>query len=78
MSLFELRRCGDGYDLSGGQLEETLHYPEPDAIEYAKRVVGFLAQVSGRELRVHDGDNLIETKTYLEGVRPDKGELGNP
>jgi hypothetical protein len=78
MVIFELRKKGDGYELSGGQLTAPLQFPEKDAFEYATRMVGFLAQVTGAELHVYDSRGMLAvTKTFREGVRPTKGELGN-
>jgi len=75
---FELRDKGDACELSGGKLDGPLLYPQPNAIEHASRMVSFLSQVEGAELRVYDAEGtLTETRNYREGVRPSKGELGN-
>jgi hypothetical protein len=78
MRIYELRETETGYALSGGQLEEVLQYPEPDAIEYAARMVGFLAQTTGAELGIFAADGrAIETKTFRVCAWPTGATLGN-
>lgn len=78
MLKFELRKTEDGYQLAGGQLDEPLDYPDPDAIEYATRVVGFLSQKTGGELRVIAADgSLVDTKTFRVTMWPAGTTLGN-
>jgi hypothetical protein len=59
--IFDLRHTEEGFLLSGGMLPASLPYPEK---EYAIRLVGFLSQKQGSELRIYGkGGGLIETQT---------------
>lgn len=78
---YRLIRDADGWELSGGSLDKELRYPDNDeSIDAAKRIVGFLAQVTGAKLAVYGQGRigLIETKVYAPGIRPAKSQLGNP
>ena len=68
-----------GHELSGGRLTKELRYPrDRHGVESAKRLVGFLSQITGAELRICDErGELIETRIFREGVAPSKNELGN-
>ena len=81
LPIYELkRRAGSVYQLSGGRLTEAIVYPDDDeAIGSVKPMIGFLAQLTGAELRIFDeNEKPIETKIYRPGVRPSEKELGNP
>jgi hypothetical protein len=68
---YVLKETREGFLLSGGALDSPLLYPAPDGVEYARRMVGFLSQVSGSELTIYDlAENIIEVKTFREGVSP--------
>ncbi|MEY2502569.1 MAG: hypothetical protein QOI07_2903 [Verrucomicrobiota bacterium] len=77
--IYDLRQSGSGYELTGGLLDEPHRYGDPDAVEYTTRIVGFLAQVTGAELRVSSAaDELVGTKRFRVGIPPsEKTELGN-
>lgn len=79
MLQFKLLEDAEGFELSGGQLTEPLRYENVEAVEYVTRMVGYLSQVEGSELRIYGpGDaGLVETKKFRAGIRPGKGELGN-
>lgn len=78
MLKFELRKTDNGYQLAGGQLDEPLDYPDPDAIEYATRIVGFLSQKTGGEMGVVAADGtLVETKAFRVTTWPTGDTLGN-
>jgi hypothetical protein len=73
---YSLRPTATGHRLSRGKLESALDYPGPDAIEYGRRLVGFLSQVSGAQLYVFDKTgNIVETKTYRAGLPPPANSL---
>ena len=77
--IYDLRSRGESYELSGGRLSQPLKYSEPDAIEYATRMVGFLSQITGGELRIFDSAGELQaTKHFRASVPPrSKSELGN-
>jgi hypothetical protein len=80
LPIYDLLADAEGWELSGPALENELRYPlTEDGIESAKRMVGFLSQVTGAELRIHGAGSagIIETKTYRRGVRPTKNDLGD-
>jgi hypothetical protein len=64
--VFEIRLETSGaVKLSGGQLDSPLDYQPPDGMEMATRMVGFLSQKLGSELRVFDGDGrLVSTRSF--------------
>jgi hypothetical protein len=71
VDVFELRPVADGLELSGGELKEPLKYPDRES---AIRLVGFLSQRRGSELRIFDATGaLLETQrreptTIMEGA----------
>lgn len=72
---FELRQTKEGFILTGGQLPVPLPYPE---IEYAVRLVGFLSQKEGSELRIYGPDGkLTDTQTRKPAVPLTDGSLGS-
>jgi hypothetical protein len=80
LPIYDLAADAEGWELRGPALDKELRYPpSEDGIESAKRMVGFLAQVTGAELRIHGLGNtgIIETKTYPRGMRPKKNDLGD-
>ena len=81
MAIYELRKmAGNVWQLAGGELKEPLRYAEEQGgSDGAKRMVGFLAQLTGAEMRIYnEAGSLIETKMFREGVRPGERKLGNP
>ena len=74
MLIFELRQNAEGFVLSGGQLPSPLSYPEK---EYAIRLVGFLSQLQGSELRIYGPDGQPTQTQRREPAMPlAKGSLG--
>ena len=72
---FELRQTEDGFVLTGGQLPAPLPYPDMD---HAIRLVGFLSQKEGSELRVYGLDGkLIDTQTRKSGLPLADNSLGS-
>ena len=63
---FEIRQTKDGFVLSGGPLPAPLSYPDK---EHALRLVEFLSQKDGSELRIYSLDGqLIETQTCKAAI----------
>ena len=72
---FELRQTEDGFVLTGGQLPVPLPYPD---MEHAVRLVGFLSQKEGSELRIYGNDGkLIETQIRKAAMPLTKDSLGS-
>jgi len=77
MLSFELREVEDGLTLSGGALRDPLLYP-PDDPEAAIRLVGFLSQQQGSELRIYKADGCLKATQRREPAMPlEKGSLGD-
>jgi hypothetical protein len=73
--IFELRQTDKGFILTGGDLPAPLPYPEK---EYAIRLVGFLSQQKGSELRIFGPNGeLIETQTRKPAMPLTKDSLGS-
>lgn len=73
MRTFELRETETGYVLSGGGLPAPLTYPEK---EYAIRLVGFMSQKEGSELRIYGKDGgLIDTEHRKATMSASQGSL---
>ncbi len=72
---FELRQTQDGFTLTGGQLPAPLPYPDK---EHAIRLVGFLSQKQGSELRIYglDGE-LIDTQARRPAMPLTDNSLGS-
>ncbi len=72
---FELRETKDGFILTGGQLPAPLSYPEK---EHAIRLVGFLSQKEGSELRIYGPDHkLVDTQTRKPAMPLPDNSLGS-
>ena|ERR1035437_679558 len=67
MLSFEIRQTESGFILSGNQLERPLTYPEQDA---AVRLVGFLSQKEGSELRLYGVDGNLKSIQRREPAMP--------
>jgi hypothetical protein len=75
MLTFELRETENGFALSGGQLESPLLYREQDP-DAAIRLVGFLSQREGSDLRIHASNGRITTQRREPAMPFDKNSLG--
>jgi hypothetical protein len=74
MLSFELRQTIDGFALSGGQLEAPLSYSEEEA---ATRLVGFLSQQQGSELRIYSESGELKATQCREPAIPlDSNSMG--
>lgn len=74
MLIFDLRQTEEGFLLSGGSLPAPLAYPEK---AYAVRLVGFLSQEKGCELRIYGEEGkLIETQTRRAAMPLARESLG--
>jgi hypothetical protein len=72
--LFELRQTDDRFILTGGDLT-PLPYSEK---EYALRLIGFLSQQQGSELRIlGPNGELIETQIRKAAIPLAKDSLGS-
>ena len=77
MLSFDLRETREGFVLSGGQLEKPLQYHEKDA-EAAIRLVGFLSQRKGSDLRIYGPEGELRSSRHREaGVPLRDGSLGS-
>src|ERR1700756_4058946 len=75
MLSFELQETEDGFVLSGGQLKGPLHYPDRES---AERLVGFLSQQEGSELRICRENGDLTSIQRREPAMPfEKGSLGS-
>ena len=72
---FELRETKDGFILTGGQLPAPLPYPDK---EHAVRLVGFLSQKEGSEMRIYGLEGkLIDTQTRKAAMPLTDNSLGS-
>ncbi len=72
---FELRETKDGFILTGGQLPAPLPYPDK---EHAIRLVGFLSQKEGSEMRIYGSDGkLIDTQVRKAAPSLSDNSLGS-
>jgi hypothetical protein len=71
---FELRQTHDGYILTGGQLPAPLSYPD---MEHAVRLVEFLSQKEGGELRIYGLDGKL-TETQHRKAAPNMRTKDSP
>jgi hypothetical protein len=65
--IFELRQTEDGFFLSGGDLPIPLPYSEK---EYALRLVEFLSQQQGSELRIFGANGELIDTQILKAAMP--------